>query len=88
MKVVHLSKQGLAAVLARPETSFSYPNAGRRAYTAESVRLVSEAGFKCACSNVAGVVRWGQDSSQHLRFLVRDWDGAEFAWRLETMFHS
>lgn len=88
MKVVHLSKQGLVAVLAKPETGFAYPHSGRQAYTAESVRLVSEAGFKCACSNVAGVVRWGQDSSQHPRFLVRDWDGAEFAWRLETLFDS
>ena len=75
-------------MLPKPETSFSYPHAGRRAYTAESVRLASEAGFKCGCSKVAGVVRWGQDPYQLPCFLVRDWDGVEFAWRLETKFHS
>jgi peptidoglycan/xylan/chitin deacetylase (PgdA/CDA1 family) len=82
------SKQRLEEVLQKPVTSFSYPFGGRQAYTIESVRLVSEAGFKCACSNVAGVVRWGQDPYQLPRFLVRDWDGAEFARRLEKMFHS
>jgi peptidoglycan/xylan/chitin deacetylase (PgdA/CDA1 family) len=82
------SKQRLEEVLQKPVTSFSYPFGGRQAYTIASVRLVSEAGFKCACSNVAGVVRWGQDPYQLPRFLVRDWDGAEFARRLETMFHS
>jgi peptidoglycan/xylan/chitin deacetylase (PgdA/CDA1 family) len=82
------SKQRLEEVLQKPVTSFSYPFGGRQAYTIESVRLVNEAGFKCACSNVAGVVRWGQDPYQLPRFLVRDWDGAEFARRLETMFHS
>jgi len=82
------SKQRLEEVLQKPVTSFSYPFGGRQAYTIESVRLVSEAGFKCACSNVADVVRWGQDPYQLPRFLVRDWDGAEFARRLETMFHS
>ncbi len=82
------SKQRLEEVLHKPVTSFSYPFGDRQAYTMESVRLVSEAGFKCACSNVEGVVRWGQDRYQLPRFLVRDWDGAEFARRLETMFHS
>lgn len=80
------SKQKLEAILGRPVTSFAYPFGGRQHYTAETIRLVREAGFHCACSNFPGHVRCGADPYQLPRFLVRDWNGEEFARRLEGWF--
>jgi peptidoglycan/xylan/chitin deacetylase (PgdA/CDA1 family) len=49
---IRQSKADLEEVLGHPVTSFSYPHGN---YTAETVALVREAGFNCACSTVPGV---------------------------------
>ena len=77
------SKTWLEGVLGHPVTSFSYPYGSINDYTAETVGFVREAGFTGACSNFSGVVRRGGDRFQLPRMLVRDWDGDEFARRLE-----
>jgi peptidoglycan/xylan/chitin deacetylase (PgdA/CDA1 family) len=75
-------KSQLEEIAGRPVRAFAYPFGGRDDYTEATRRLVGEAGFRVACSNVAGIVDRGSDLFQLPRMLVGDWDGAEFAARL------
>ena len=77
------SKADLEGILDRPITSFSYPFG---AYTAETVALVREAGFTCACSSVADKVWRDSDCFELPRFEVQNWNGEEFARRLLRVF--
>lgn len=83
LEVSH-GKQRLGDILGRPVRSFAYPYGTRMDYTAETVEIVRQAGFTCACANYAGAVRLGADVFQLPRILVRDWDGDEFARRIRT----
>lgn len=80
------SKVRLEVILKRPVTSFAYPYGSLDDYTPETKRLVRDAGFALACSNVPEpVTRWS-DRHQLPRFIVRDWSGEEFARRLDRWF--
>jgi peptidoglycan/xylan/chitin deacetylase (PgdA/CDA1 family) len=85
---IYSSKVRLEEMEGRPVTSFSYPYGSQSDYTAETVSIVQETGFTCACSNFGDVVWRGTDPFQLPRFLVRDWDGGEFARRLEAWFRD
>jgi peptidoglycan/xylan/chitin deacetylase (PgdA/CDA1 family) len=76
---IQQSKTYLEQVLGSPVTSFAYPYGGKFAYTAETVALVREAGFACACSDSAGVVRRAADPFRLPRLHVQDWDGEKFS---------
>jgi peptidoglycan/xylan/chitin deacetylase (PgdA/CDA1 family) len=76
------SKTRLKEILDRPVASFSYPYGGRPDYTAESVSIVREAGFSCACSNFVGVVKRSTDAFQLPRVRGLDLNGERFAKRL------
>lgn len=78
------SKRRLEDILGHPVATFAYPYGSRSDYTAETVTRVKEAGFAFACSNFYDVVWRGSDRFQLPRVLVRDWDGDEFANRLEN----
>ena len=82
------SKACLEDILGRPITTFSYPYGSRCDYTVQTVAVVREAGFDCACSNLADVVWRGSDRFQLPRVLVRDWDGETFARRLGKWFRG
>ena len=76
------SKIRLQEVLGRPVTSFAYPYGSRSDYTAETVSIVKEEGFTCACSNFAGLIEQSTERFQLPRFSVLNWNGEEFARRL------
>jgi peptidoglycan/xylan/chitin deacetylase (PgdA/CDA1 family) len=83
---IQQSKAQLEDILGAPVTSFSYPHGLRNDYTAETVRVVREAGFACACSSLADIVWSSTDHLQLPRFLVRDWNGDEFARQFHSFF--
>jgi len=79
------SKAYLQELLNRPITSFSYPFGN---YTAQTVRLIQEAGFTCGCSTIPGTVWQGSNCFQFPRFQVENWDGEEFVKRLLRWFND
>ena len=81
-------KARLEEILEHSVTVFSYPLGTRSDYTDETVALIREAGFECACANLPGVVRPGDDLYALPRSLVRDWDGDEFTRRLRVWFRG
>lgn len=80
------SKRRLESILGQPVTSFSYPYGAKGDYTPETLAIVRQAGFICACANFPEPVIPKTDRFQLPRFLVRDWDGPEFARRLKGFF--
>jgi peptidoglycan/xylan/chitin deacetylase (PgdA/CDA1 family) len=82
------SKAALESMLDRPVSSFAYPFGERRDYTRDTVRLVREAGFTCACANFAGRVTALSDPYQLPRLIVRDLDGDAFARRMGEWFYG
>jgi peptidoglycan/xylan/chitin deacetylase (PgdA/CDA1 family) len=85
---IRRSKRALEEILGREIDSFSYPYGGTGDYTVETVKLVVELGFECACSNFQGLVGEKTDPHQLPRYIVRDWDGDKFASQLDEWFHG
>ena len=82
------SKARLEGILGHPVTAFAYPYGWRTDFTAETVAVVREAGFACACATSACTVRDYGDRFLLPRTVVRDWDGEEFLCRLEECFRD
>jgi peptidoglycan/xylan/chitin deacetylase (PgdA/CDA1 family) len=76
------SKSMLEDFIGRPVLSFSYPFGWYDNFNSETVRLVREAGFDRACAGYPGLAHSQSHPYQLPRFLVRDWDGDEFARNL------
>jgi peptidoglycan/xylan/chitin deacetylase (PgdA/CDA1 family) len=73
------SRAQLEELLEKPVKTFAYPFGGQTDYTAETIRILRETGYDCACSYFSGVVRARTDRYQLPRIQVRDWDGDELA---------
>jgi peptidoglycan/xylan/chitin deacetylase (PgdA/CDA1 family) len=82
---IQKSKADLEALLDYPVNSFAYPFGD---YTAETVPLIPEAGFNCACSTVQHTVWRNSDYFQFPRFAVENWSGKEFQKRLFKWLYS
>jgi len=80
------SKTRLEAMLGRPLFSFSYPFGKRTDYTEETVAIVRQAGFRCACSNFPGNVCRGADLFQLPRVIAPHCGGKEFRGWLRRWF--
>lgn len=85
---IRQSKVALEGILGRQVNSFAYPHGSPSHYTVETVSIVRDAGFACACSSLPGIVRRGTDRFQLPRLLVRDWDGEAFESRLEAWIRN
>ena len=80
------SKVDLERIVNHPITSFAYPYGSEADYTTDTVTLVREAGFQCACSNFPDIVCGQTNRFQLPRVLVRDWDGETFQRLVEQWF--
>lgn len=82
------SKSELEQILKQPVLSFAYPYGTRDDYNRDSVEIVKQTKFDCACSNFKGVVQPRTSLYELPRFVVRDWDGAEFERQLRGWFRG
>lgn len=80
---IQRSKACLERMLRSPVTSFAYPHGD---YGTDTIAMVRETEFACACSTLVGSVRGCSDRFQLPRMVVQDWDGEEFERRLSEWF--
>jgi peptidoglycan/xylan/chitin deacetylase (PgdA/CDA1 family) len=72
----------LREITGRPVESFAYPHGADGDYTAETARIVAEAGFRRACAAVGGAIGAPADAFRLPRFMAEDWSGRELDRRL------
>jgi len=77
-------RETLESIIGRRVESFAYPFGRPGDYTAETMRLVRDAGFLRACTNQAGHVDPSTDRFVLPRVYVRDGDGDAFAAALRA----
>jgi peptidoglycan/xylan/chitin deacetylase (PgdA/CDA1 family) len=82
------SKGQLEAILGHPVTSLAYSYGGGRDAGDETAALARAAGYEIGCANFPALVTHRSDIFKLPRYLVRDWNGDEFAWRLERWFRG
>jgi len=80
------SKKCLENMLGHPVTSFCYPYGSWDDVGRDAVDLAAQAGFDVACSSCAHPVTSVANPFWLPRFAVLDWDGTEFASRIDSMF--
>lgn len=74
------SKLCLEQILDRPVHSFSYPNGST---SEDTLIIVRNSGFVCACTSDSDVARVGSDLFQLPRYWVRNWPGSEFSKKIQ-----
>lgn len=83
LEEIRSSRQWLTSLLGRDTPGFAYPFGQPGEYSAASVRAVRDAGCAWACAAFPGFVGEDTDSYEIPRMWVEDWDGAQFARRLD-----
>lgn len=78
------SKKDLEQLLGRKVKYFSYPFGTGADFNAVTERIAREAGFLHTAANYPGFVHARSPLHRFPRFLVRDWDEAEFARRMDS----
>jgi peptidoglycan/xylan/chitin deacetylase (PgdA/CDA1 family) len=79
---IEYSKAWLEDLLEHPVTTFAYPFGQPSDYSAETIALLREAEFECACALREGLVGPTTDPFQLPRTQVPDWARDEFEKRL------
>ena len=79
------SKQQLEQIIGRPVAHFSYPYGS---FNDESVAACAASNFRSSVTCVAEPVDRRSHPHRLPRFLVRNWDGAEFEQRLKDFFRG
>ncbi|MBF2004217.1 MAG: polysaccharide deacetylase family protein [Chlorogloeopsis fritschii C42_A2020_084] len=82
---IRQSKADLEQILNRSVTSFAYPHGD---YNLETVNLIKEMGFVCACSCIQDIFWRESDCFQLPRFGVENWNGEEFTKQLSRWFND
>ena len=85
---IAVSKRYLEDILGHSVNSFSYPYGGEDAADENTEKIVREAGYEMACCTVRAPVTRYSNPYWLPRYLVRNWDGEEFASRLKSGFHG
>jgi peptidoglycan/xylan/chitin deacetylase (PgdA/CDA1 family) len=83
---IRKNKARLEKILDRSVSSFAYPYGKPYDYTAQTIDIVRQAGFTCACASFAGLVRRSSDRFQLPRVYVRNWNGDRLAQQLNRWF--
>jgi peptidoglycan/xylan/chitin deacetylase (PgdA/CDA1 family) len=76
---INQSKHRLEEIVGHPVTSFAYPYGRDCDYTPETIALIREAGFDCACINSTGIVERNVNRFELPRVHTPDIDGDAFA---------
>jgi len=79
------SCQLLQDIIGKEVIGFAYPFGGIEDFDDITVNIVQRAGFKFACTTFQRPIRKQTSLLKLPRFLVRNWDGDEFAKRLKDM---
>lgn len=82
------SRRRLEGILGTHVKSFAYPFGGPSDIGDTPPELIQEAGYEVACSTIPRPLTVASDRWRLPRFLVRDWEGDEFADRLSGFFRE
>jgi len=83
-KEIVQSKQKLESITDSAVKYFSYPHGTEDTYTAQTVRLIRDSGFRGACSNFSGVIACGSSLYELPRCTIFNWNLTEFKKALHT----
>jgi peptidoglycan/xylan/chitin deacetylase (PgdA/CDA1 family) len=78
------AKTYLEQILHQSIVSFAYPYGHPSDYTMETIQILRDAGFQCACSTIHGAVSRGSDLFQLPRVYVGNWDPEVFKRHLDA----
>lgn len=73
------NKKELESILNKSIYSFAYPYGTTNDYNDDTIKILKDAGYLCACSNFPGIINTETNCFELPRYLVRNWNDREFA---------